>query len=156
MLSVRHDVPVAEIISANCLDRDNLYNGETLLLPPLPEVTQPPPTDTPAPAEPTATEAVPTELPSPTELPAASATPVEIAAATLTPSPELTPSATPAASPTATATTQPTASSEPTVEPTEPENKLPVSSLALAGIVGVALGITVTVVGISILNRRQR
>ncbi len=160
MLSVRYDTSVAEIIAANCLGRDNLYNGETLLLPPLPEQpTQLPPTETPVPAEPTATEAAATEAAATeaaaTEPPAATATPVEIAAATLTPSLVPPPSETPAASPTASATTELVESVEPP-ETAEPRINLPVSELELAGICGAALGITVALIGISFVVRNRR
>ena len=148
-LSVRHDVSVDEIVAANCLGRNNLYAGETLLLPPLPPTpTAAPPTATPVAPQPTATESVPTDLP------VASATPIQIAAATLTASPVPPPSATPAATGTSIAT-ETAVPSEP-VAPVEPAASSPVFDSSLIGICGAALGATILLVGLSFVVLRRR
>ena len=148
-LSVAFDVSLDEIIAANCLNRTNLYAGETLLLPPRP------PTPTPPPATATATQP-PAAEPSPSETatPATSPTPVQVAAATLTSSPVL--SATPAATSQVNAenvTGTPVAAEEPAELAA---TATPASGGGLGGLCGASLAPNLLIVGIVLLARRKR
>ncbi len=90
-LSEEYNISVTDIVAANCLDRTDLYTGETIFLPPLP------PTATPPPATATATESPTPEPPAATATRVPSATPVQVAAATLTGTPTPRPTFTSAA-----------------------------------------------------------
>lgn len=141
-LAVEFDISVDDILAANCLERTNLYSGETLYLPP------PPPTATPPPATETATWTPTPEPPAATDTAAPSATPVQIAAATLTRSPV------PPATEATAATETPTPSLQPTVpqvtETPEPDSR-PLDSLC-----GATLAPNALLVGLLFLTQQSR